>query len=551
MQSKTWCCKLSRPLIRKDITRFWPIWSSYLAIWLMLLPIPLLNSLAESRSGRTDVLCTVYRQIVTAGGNASLVMTLIFGGLSAAAVWSYLFQSRSASLFHALPVTRGTLFVSHFAAGLGFLAVPNVLLAAVTYLCQLSAGCTDPMPILHWLAAVCLESLLFFSIGTLAAMLTGSLPAMPVLYGLLNFAAAACESLWSSLACLLYYGVSNLSARLTFLSPFIRLVAMSPGKYVSYVPAVDAGFSQQLQQFDPDYLRYLVRYGLAALALAAAALLVNPHRNHDRAVLRALRGQSLRPKQAGERGQLHGHFLPGRPAVPRLIQARFQLMLVRGGQKAQLFRNKSAAAHPGVPVLSGQVLQFVPGKASVTGQQHAAASPVRLQNQRAALFRPEIQKCVRQLFLFLKPQNGQAHLLFPPVRSQIVTPVKGCFGHIVGMVAVRLKQHKNQGILIHIQVGQGQRIGCLLHLRRQRKLPLPVKGVSQHIQAVLAAQLQRLRVPDRHREGRLRLCLGRLGRRSHGFRLCRRVLQLRGLPRQQQPDPGTARCKHGCRGNCP
>ena len=78
MQSKTWCCKLSRPLIRKDITRFWPIWSSYLAIWLMLLPIPLLNSLAESRSGRTDVLCTVYRQIVTAGGNASLVMTLIF-----------------------------------------------------------------------------------------------------------------------------------------------------------------------------------------------------------------------------------------------------------------------------------------------------------------------------------------------------------------------------------------------------------------------------------------------------------------------------------------
>ena len=40
----------------------------------MLLPIPLLNSLAESRSGRTDVLCTVYRQIVTAGGNASLVM---------------------------------------------------------------------------------------------------------------------------------------------------------------------------------------------------------------------------------------------------------------------------------------------------------------------------------------------------------------------------------------------------------------------------------------------------------------------------------------------
>ena len=73
------------------------------------------------------------------------------------------------------------------------------------------------------------------------------------------------------------------------------------------------------------------------------------------------------------------------------------------------------------------------------------------------------------------------------MRPQIVAAIKGRFGYVVGVVAVRLKQHKNQGILIHIQVGQGQRIGRLLYFRRQRKLPLPVEGVFQHIQAVLAA----------------------------------------------------------------
>ena len=35
MRSKNWSFKLSRPLIRKDFTRFWPVWGSYLAIWLL------------------------------------------------------------------------------------------------------------------------------------------------------------------------------------------------------------------------------------------------------------------------------------------------------------------------------------------------------------------------------------------------------------------------------------------------------------------------------------------------------------------------------------
>ena len=39
MRSKNWSFNLSLPVLRKDFTRFWPVWGSYLAIWLLVLPI--------------------------------------------------------------------------------------------------------------------------------------------------------------------------------------------------------------------------------------------------------------------------------------------------------------------------------------------------------------------------------------------------------------------------------------------------------------------------------------------------------------------------------
>ena len=112
MRSKNWSCKLSWPLLRKDFTRFWPVWGSYLAIWLLILPIPLLVSGFEEY-GFLTMVEDIQRFLVDLAGSASLIMSAIYGGLAAFAVWSYLYQSRSASLFHALPVTRETLFVSH------------------------------------------------------------------------------------------------------------------------------------------------------------------------------------------------------------------------------------------------------------------------------------------------------------------------------------------------------------------------------------------------------------------------------------------------------
>ena len=275
MRSKNLSCKFHWSLIRKDLTRFWPVWGSYLAIWLLILPIPMLTSYSGTES-YPDLVVSIHRLLTRTGGEAALVMAAIYGGLSAFAVWSYLYQSRSASLFHSLPVTRGTLFCSHFTAGLSFLLVPNALIAVITYLCQISLGYFDPTQILCWLAVICLESLLFYALGTLAAMCTGNLPTMPVLYGLINFAVVVYESLLTEFSTQLYWGVSSQPLKLTFLSPFIHLAQTSC--YVTEgTPVTLHGIYttwETIRFYSPDYLLLLCLYALAAVVLVVCSLLL-------------------------------------------------------------------------------------------------------------------------------------------------------------------------------------------------------------------------------------------------------------------------------------
>ncbi len=281
MRSKNWCCKLSWPLIRKDLTRFWPVWAGYFAIWALVLPIPLLNYSVQPGNDYSDV----TRLIVNAGEVPAVFMSLLFGGLAAFAVWSHLYRQNSASLYHALPVTRETHFVSHFTAGLLFLLVPNCLIALLTWLSQLGMGVADPTLILQWLALISLENLLFYAIATLAAQFTGSLVAMPAIYGLMNVAFVACESIINEFSAALYYGVTSREYQLLALSPFFFLADHQPGVYLErqQVGAEVITYVHTLREFDPAFFVLLGWYALAALVMLGLALALYRRRSTESA----------------------------------------------------------------------------------------------------------------------------------------------------------------------------------------------------------------------------------------------------------------------------
>lgn len=267
MMSGKSCFKPSWPLMRKDITRFWPIWASYLAIWTLILPVRLVH-IFRSSSG-VEALArqseSARQLILSSAQMTGVLLAFAYGLICAMAVWSYLTAARSVSLYHALPVTRESAFVSHWLTGLSFTVVPSGIIALLTWLC--AAACGSPglgRVVLYWLGAVCLQQLLFFCIGTFTAMLTGSLPGLAALYPMLNLAVYICEVLVDSTAVLFMRGVNDISPRLTVLSPVVQLVSLGNAYWD---PALSSPF---------EGLQYplLLCYAGAALVLSALALLL-------------------------------------------------------------------------------------------------------------------------------------------------------------------------------------------------------------------------------------------------------------------------------------
>ena len=68
MQSAT--SFFNRALFRKNLQRFWPLWLGYVLIWLLLLPLPLLNELADYHGVPTVADASYYLlQIGAYGGH--------------------------------------------------------------------------------------------------------------------------------------------------------------------------------------------------------------------------------------------------------------------------------------------------------------------------------------------------------------------------------------------------------------------------------------------------------------------------------------------------
>lgn len=160
-------------IARSDLRRYWPVLFLYVGLWLLFLPIPVWNRAAERNPALVNLTELCADTYATA-----VVLALIFGGIMATAVFSYLMQTRSVGAMHALPQRRGTLFWTHFLTGWAMLAAGNLLVLAVTALTALLGGLALTPALLTWFVVATLLDLIFLALGTLCAMVTGWLLAV-------------------------------------------------------------------------------------------------------------------------------------------------------------------------------------------------------------------------------------------------------------------------------------------------------------------------------------------------------------------------------------
>lgn len=175
MPRKTSCC--NGTLLRSDVRHYWPAGFLYVLVWLMILPIPLLQTARDYlrfQSEQTVQLAAQLHNHVYAAMTGSLVLAVLAGAVIPMAVYAYLMTPRSVGLMHALPVTRTSQFFTHFLSGFGLLTAGNLLIFLLSALAMMPSGSVDWAALGLWLLVTELLELFFLSLGALCAMATGA-----------------------------------------------------------------------------------------------------------------------------------------------------------------------------------------------------------------------------------------------------------------------------------------------------------------------------------------------------------------------------------------
>ena len=159
-------------VLKKDITRFAPLWGLYTVFMLLVVFMIQNDTTAMSFALSADDIM-----------QAMAPVNFVYAGLTALLLFSDLYKSRLAYALHAMPLRREGWFFTHSVAGLLMCLVPNALGAVV------SAACLGQYAYLAyiWLAVMALEYVCFFGFGAFCALCAGNMLGGAAMYGLLNF----------------------------------------------------------------------------------------------------------------------------------------------------------------------------------------------------------------------------------------------------------------------------------------------------------------------------------------------------------------------------
>lgn len=175
----------SAPLFKKQVKRFWPLWGLYSFGLLFFMPVYLLFT-AQGFLPKGEIMQHYREYILTITKSYLPFVALIFGLLVAMAVWSYLYNNRAASMIHSLPLSRGTIFLTNYLAGISFFLVPNAVIFLLSIGVEAGNGALDIQSLGLWFLAITLLDFFFYSFATLVAFVTGHILALPALYFIFN-----------------------------------------------------------------------------------------------------------------------------------------------------------------------------------------------------------------------------------------------------------------------------------------------------------------------------------------------------------------------------
>lgn len=206
MQSKISC--FNKTIFKKNLTRFWPfavLYGLYLIVaHPMVLYLESTNNYYTSGSRKVWQLVGDHFTEMTEPVSVFLIAIVI-----AVAVFGYLYQSRSANMTHAFPVTRTQLFVTNYLSGLTLMVLPQVLAALATNLVILGKVNSMIWSVWTWFGITVGETVFFYGLACLMVMFTGQLLTAGLFYMIWNFLYIVTVSLINFMGELFIYGMDG------------------------------------------------------------------------------------------------------------------------------------------------------------------------------------------------------------------------------------------------------------------------------------------------------------------------------------------------------
>jgi|GEM_PF-283221 len=172
----------SKALLYKNMQRFWPVLAAYI-IGILLFSYGIAISIPDNQVVEPDF----YTNLIYRGSGVLVVLVALSSIVAAAAVFSYMHNSRSTAMINALPFDRKTTFFSNYISGLLMVMIPLLLLFLGLLGIGLAYGMLQIVPLLVWLFIFATLTLLLYSLAVLMGLLTGNIIAHLVFYGIANF----------------------------------------------------------------------------------------------------------------------------------------------------------------------------------------------------------------------------------------------------------------------------------------------------------------------------------------------------------------------------
>ena len=263
-------CFCNKTVLKTDITRFAPVWASYLLGLAMM--VLLQFSGGSDDAAKTSIVYDFNRLCMLGVGinglYALVVVQALFGDL---------LNPRLCNALHAMPVTRDGYYGAHLIAGVLFALVPNCLVLLPTSL--LLPRQVASVSLLA-LLALSLQYIFYLGTALTAVQLAGNRIGMVLIYGILNFATV-----------LLYWFVAMVFIPLTYgkdisISWVARIcptVAMYEGNY--FAPVDHSYYIGDTYHYVFDgismgdvWLKAAVCAGLGVVCMAIAQLLYRKRR---------------------------------------------------------------------------------------------------------------------------------------------------------------------------------------------------------------------------------------------------------------------------------